>query len=864
MGFTEMHGWLSAVAVLLQLAVGIYAFRASRRMGTRKIGWLLLGAFAFLGLIQVFLAFPSDEAAAFWVHSSGREAVLASMSAALLLLAMLHIRRLYAEREAAAMSLQEERNRLQALIDHLPDQIYVKDREGRYVMSNPAHASLLGVGSAGEVVGKTAQDFFSATQAAQFQKDDQRVLDTGVEILNQEASVQDDAGNTRRLLINKVPMRNARGETIGLVGINRDVTGIKAALAEMRASEELYRSLVEVLPQCIIRKDLRGRFTFANPAFCTAVGRSLGDVLGGTDSDLFPPDLAEKYRRDDLHVIQTNRPFEAIEKHVSPKGDKLYVQVVKLPLHGPDGATTGIQAIYWDVTERERAAELAQQHTASMRASIDGMAILDAEGRYIYLNDAHVRVYGYESADQLVGRTWEQLYEADETSRFRETILPRLWERGHWHGEAVGRRRDGVTFPQEVSLSRIVGGGIVCVVRDISDRKAAEQNRLALERKLMETQKLESLGVLAGGIAHDFNNLLTVILGNASLARIGLTNTSPLQSHLESIEKTSLQAADLCKQMLAYAGRGRLQIQPLDLNRLVEDMDQLLQISINKRVVLKYDFATGLPVIEADPSQLRQVLLNLVINASEAIGDRSGVISIRTGIMRADRAYLTETYLSPDLAEGSYVFVEVADNGCGMNAETKARVFDPFFTTKFTGRGLGLAAVLGIVRRHRGAMKVYSEVGRGTTFKFLLPCNEAIARAILDQTRTLPEWRGSGTVLVVDDEETVRSITAQLLESLGFRVLLAPDGREGVRMFREHAADITLVILDMTMPHMNGEEAFTEMRRIRGDARVLLVSGYSEEDATSRFAGKGLAGFLQKPFRTDELREKMREILAPA
>jgi CheY-like chemotaxis protein len=313
--------------------------------------------------------------------------------------------------------------------------------------------------------------------------------------------------------------------------------------------------------------------------------------------------------------------------------------------------------------------------------------------------------------------------------------------------------------------------------------------------------------------------------------------------------------------MLAYSGRGHFVIQKLNLNLLVEEMTQLLRISIAKKVIMKFDLADNLPPIEADATQIRQVLMNLIINASEAIGEKSGVISIRTGVMRADRAYLSEAYLSPDLPEGDYVYLEVADSGCGMNVATKAKIFDPFFTTKFTGRGLGLAAVLGIVRGHNGVLKVYSEVARGSTFKMLLPCANSGTAELKPPDTSAGNWRGAGTILVVDDEESVRIIAARMLELFGFTVLLAADGRQGVETFRENKDKISAVILDMTMPHLNGEEAFREIRRIRADAKVLLVSGYNEQDATDRFAGKGLDGFLQKPFKPDELRDKLKAIL---
>jgi CheY-like chemotaxis protein len=370
---------------------------------------------------------------------------------------------------------------------------------------------------------------------------------------------------------------------------------------------------------------------------------------------------------------------------------------------------------------------------------------------------------------------------------------------------------------------------------------------------------------LAGGIAHDFNNLLVGILGNAGLALMELTPESPARYTIEQIEVAGQRAAELARQMLAYSGKGRFVIQRLNLNAVVEEMTHLLQVSIAKNVVLKYNFAPALPAVEADATQLRQVVMNLVVNASEAIGSRSGVITITTGAMHADRSYLNEIYTAPDLPEGDYVYLEIADTGSGMDAETREKVFDPFFTTKFTGRGLGLAAVLGIVRGHQGAIKVYSEPGRGTTFKVLLPCASGDLEANpapLASSKVETSFPAGGLVLVIDDDETVRNVTARILREFGLTALLAADGRTGLEMFRRHASEISCVLLDLTMPNPSGEEVFREIRRTKRSVRVILMSGYNEQDATNRFAGKGLAGFLQKPFTPKDLRKKLEAALA--
>ncbi len=399
---------------------------------------------------------------------------------------------------------------------------------------------------------------------------------------------------------------------------------------------------------------------------------------------------------------------------------------------------------------------------------------------------------------------------------------------------------------------------VLAIHRDITKRKRAEEERHKLEQQLLHAQKLESLGVLAGGIAHDFNNILTTIIGNADLALMRINRESPAVENLHRIEQASSQAADLAKQMLAYSGKGKFVVQNLDMNRLLEDMLHMLEVSISKKAVLRFNLTKPLPPVEADATQIRQIIMNLIINASEAIGDRSGVIAVTTGCMDCDDSYLKDVWLDENLTDGLYVYLEISDSGCGMDKDTMTKLFDPFFTTKFTGRGLGMAAVLGIVRGHRGAIKVYSEPGKGSTFKILLPASSRPAE-IFNCDSAKDEWQGSGAALLVDDEETVRGIGAEMLKELGFTVVTANDGRQALEVFKSRN-DIGFIILDLTMPHMDGEQCFRELRRLKPDVKVIMSSGYNEQEVTQKFVGKGLAGFIQKPYKFSTLKEAIRNI----
>lgn len=400
------------------------------------------------------------------------------------------------------------------------------------------------------------------------------------------------------------------------------------------------------------------------------------------------------------------------------------------------------------------------------------------------------------------------------------------------------------------------------VAFDITERKRLENERLNLEKQLFHAQKMESLGVLAGGIAHDFNNILTSIVGNTDLALMRLNPESPVIDNLKRVEKSAVRATDLAKQMLAYSGKGKFVVESIDLNRLVEEMGHMLQVSISKKAVLRFNLAQPLPSIEADATQIRQVVMNLVINASEAIGDKSGVIAITTGCINCDRNYLKNVWLNSGIPEGLYVYLEIADTGCGMDKETQIKMFDPFFTTKFTGRGLGMAAVQGIVRGHKGAIKVYSELGKGSSFKVLLPASELPAELFNGTTKDVL-FSGEGTVLLVDDEETVLAIGGEMLREIGFTVITAKDGREALDAYKAHPG-LFCVILDLTMPHVDGEQAFRELKMLDPDVKVIMSSGYSEYEVTQKFAGKGLAGFIQKPYKISELRGALASIVEDA
>ena len=494
---------------------------------------------------------------------------------------------------------------------------------------------------------------------------------------------------------------------------------------------------------------------------------------------------------------------------------------------------------------------------AIVEFSEDAIVSKNLNGIILTWNKSAERMYGYSPSD-VIGKPISILL-PDDRSNEEAQILDRLR-----HGERVQHfettriRKDGKIIHVSLAISPIFGEdgqilGASHVARDITERKQFEE-------QLRQTQRLESLGVLAGGIAHDFNNLLTGVLGNASLATELLPAGSAVQPFLRDITKATQRLSDLTRQLLAYSGKGTIALAPVNISELVQEISALIQSSIPKAVQVRLQLDEHVPPVHADPSQLQQVIMNLIINGAEAVPtDEIGSVTVSTSSQLVDEPYISTVFSPGEIHAGQYVCLEVHDTGKGIDLENLSRIFDPFFTTKTKGRGLGLAAVLGIVQSHKGAIKVYSQSGKGSTFKILLPALIQTEPARLSSMRE--DLRGSATVLVVDDEEVIRRVAKAALELYGYRVVLAEDGEQGVELYERMSQEIQVIVLDWMMPRMNGEEAFRRLRLIRPDVRVILTSGYSDSEAMSKFAGKDLAGFLKKPYSAVGLGEMVKRAL---
>lgn len=520
------------------------------------------------------------------------------------------------------------------------------------------------------------------------------------------------------------------------------------------------------------------------------------------------------------------------------------------------GSVSDMASLIIQGAEQRRIKKELELKSLAIEAAVDGMAILDAQQTFTYVNHAHAAIYGYENPCELVGKSWRVLYSDKDLQRFDLELMPRFQGEGRLRTEAVGKKRDGSLFPQEISLTALSGGGLICVCQDITETKK-------LQRELLQSQKMEAIGQLAGGIAHDFNNLLTGILGCTGLLRMTQEKNPEVLQAVDTIESAAQRASQLTTKLLGFARKGKHQNVPVDMHSTIEETLLLLRRTIEKNIVIVQRLMAPSPYILGDPTQLQQIVLNLAINARDAMspdiaGHDGGELTIETRIVDGTGV----SNLDPEREVGRFLELCVSDTGCGIPAEDRERIFEPFYTTKPPGRGtgMGLAMVYGIVKNHDGLIQVDSSLGKGTSFRLYFPCLDAEAATSLRKPPQLPRT-GQGHILVVDDHNIVRNITTKMLRSLGYRVITAKDGTEAVEYYRENGGNIDLVILDMVMPRMGARECLRCLKAINPNVLAILSTGYVNNNHVQEIMNEGMVGFIQKPYQLNQLSEVVAAVL---
>jgi two-component system cell cycle sensor histidine kinase/response regulator CckA len=637
--------------------------------------------------------------------------------------------------------------------------------------------------------------------------------------------------------------------------------------------------LLESIGTWIMEFDGSGGMVYSSGLSEAILGFTPEEVMG-PDGIQFHPDDVAKVIEVGMKVRETGGPITNELRMRHKLGHWVWIASTLAGWVPTDDESFQTIAFARDITALKTAEAAKSESEARYRVvsemSYDVITEANEAGRITYVGPGIEEVLGF-TANEMIALEPFELVHPDDRDRVRAQYAaelvdmaaastgptrhrPRLLEfrLRHRDGSWLWFESVGVTYPRSDGETRYLS-----VNRNVTERRIAEHERQELQQGMQRAQKLESLGVLAGGIAHDFNNLLTPILGEAALGMQDLPKDSPVRERFQKIQRAAVQAAALTNQMLAYAGKEPLRTELLDISKLIGEMRELITSAIPRETTLDFHLASDLPAVEGEAAQLSQIVLNLVTNGAESIGDGIGTITVRTGEIDF-KALPPKTLFAEEMLPGRHVFLDVTDTGSGMDAETCARIFEPFFSTKFTGRGLGLAVVAGIVKSHRGAIEVDSQPDSGTCFRVLLPTvSGSPAETIRSPERAaIDAWRTSGTVLVIDDDDGVRDLAEDILSGIGMHVLTATDGHSGAKQFALYADSIRMVLLDRTMPATSCADTLRAIRAVRADAKIVLVSGYSKERATADLAGLAVDGFIKKPFNPATLVTCIHELIS--
>jgi two-component system, cell cycle sensor histidine kinase and response regulator CckA len=779
------------------------------------------------------------------------------------------------ETEKERCRASEEKYRL--ITEHMRDVVWQTTPDLVITYVTPSVKRLLGY-EPQEIVGRHLTDLLTTVGRELVQNRYPEIMsrlaahqdfDTEVSVVEQ---IRND-GTTVWTEVITVPAFDSAGQFIGFQGVTRDVSKRVEHEEALRASAEKYRNLVESISDVIFEIDANGVVTYISPVVRNGFGYEVGDFIGKTFLEfVHPEDIDLLMKRFSELTKGVEYPLEY--RVVSKSGEVRHVRTYTKPII-KENIFEGARGTLIDITASKRAEENLRQSEDKFNKAFslnpDAITITRlVDGVFESVNEGFKQLSGY-AEEEVIGKTALEL-NIWVNNEDRNRLIEALKAEGrvdNFQAPFLTKGGDiwyGLLSATIIALNKVEH--ILLVTKNITERKRMEEERLKMERKLLHAQKLESLGVMAGGIAHDFNNQLAVVLGNLELALTDQTLDPETLLVIESAVGGARRSAELSRQMQVYTGNILYFPVDIDLNELLNRNPGLLQSTVSKYVTLNFETSGALPIIKGDAKQFQRLVMNILVNASEAISDKDGNVTLRTGFMDCDSAYLRRSRLEEKPAPGRFVFLEVSDTGCGMDAQTIRKLFDPFFSTKFTGRGLGMAEVMGTIKGLQGAIIVESEVGKGTTVRLLFPALEKAPASpvqVMDLVETkapaLETVNRRKTILVVEDEVGVRNLVVRRLDLLSYDSIIAEDGEEGVRVFRERMNEIDLVMLDYKMPKMNGVEAFGELIRIKPNVKVILSSGYTEDVVMESFPGQRPACVLHKPYNMTDLKDQLDILL---
>jgi PAS domain S-box-containing protein len=760
-------------------------------------------------------------------------------------------------RQSLANKQLEELERLYATA---PIGLGFLDTELRYVRVNERLAQINGA-TVQAHIGRRLADIVPEV-AASLGGVYREAIATGTAVIERELRASTPAlpGVQRDWQVSVYPLKHPDGTVLGVTIVVSDITERKRLNDELKRQEMLLRLVIDAIPGLVVYVDSDHRYRFANRAYGEWFQRPASDFEGREVAEVLGDASFEAVRKSmDRALAGEEVDFESHIRYADRERD---VHLNYVPDWGSDGVVRGMVALVQDVTEQKRAERALRDSEERFRRMVEiageGIWMVDTRARTNFVNNRMASILGY-TKEEMLGRPCPDFLDPEERDRGwrdfeackKRDIGPQEYRFRHKDGSIVWLDVTGSAMFDDTGRFT----GILAMCTDVTERKKNEQ-------QLRQTQRLESLGILAGGVAHDFNNLLTTIMGNASLVLETLDHGSPYRMMLQDVITGSERAAQLTRQLLAYAGRDQGKLQSLDVAAAAGELVPLLTASIPKMVQLSLELEDGVPLVQADPAQLQQVMMNLVINAAESLPERTpGKVKIGVGRRRLQPEDYRDAVVPIEANDREYVSFSVTDNGSGMDAATQARIFDPFFSTKFHGRGLGLSAVLGIVKGHGGTLTLRTAPEKGSAFTVLLPASQD-ARRVGTPALALPgrTAAGIGTILFVDDEPALRTVAQRTLEQHGYGVLLAENGRQAIDVLAAHP-EVRAVVLDLAMPVMSGDAAGPMMRSLRPDVPLILSSGYSEGDALERVGQGVVAAFLEKPYPSTVLVAKLEEVL---
>jgi two-component system cell cycle sensor histidine kinase/response regulator CckA len=761
--------------------------------------------------------------------------------------------------------LARQREELEMILDSVPALIFYKDKENRMVHVNRGTVETIGKPKQ-EIEGRSCFELFP-DKAEDYWTNDQEVMASGHAKRNIIESLETSEG-TKWVQTDKIPLKDKKGNIVGVIGFAIDITARKRVEDALRQSEERHRSLVNNLPIAVYRNTPgpKGKFLMANPSFLKMFGlKSEGELKGIAVADTYMKAEERKVFSNDLLAKGS---VDGVELQLRKKdGTSFWASITARVVNDENGNKAYFDCSIVDITERKRAQEALEEERNLLRTILDNVPdyiyVKDMESRYVVSNSAHVRFLKKTRPEEVVGKTVfelfpEQLaaeyYEDDqEVIRSGEPILNKEEPTLDLKDEMAWNQTTKV--PLRDSSGKVIG--LVGIARDITERKQAEEEKGKLQAQLLEAQKMEAIATLAGGMAHNFNNLLMGIMGNASLMLLETDPNDHNYERLKNIEKSVQGGSKLTNQLLGYARKGGYEIKPLNLNRVVQETSETFDLT-RKEIRVHQELAEDLFTIKADQGQIEQVLLNLYVNAADAMPGGGDLFLKTTNVTHEDMSSKPSSVKS-----GNYVLLTVTDAGVGMDTKTMEHIFDPFFTTKRMGRGtgLGLASVYGIIEAHGGYIDVNSRKGHGTTFSIYLPASPENQHIKEDKKLPKKLLKGQETILLVDDEEMILDVGKEFLTLLGYRVLGAGSGKDAIGLYREKKDKIDMVLLDMIMPDMGGGETYDRLKEINPEIKVLLASGYSLDGGAKEIVERGCDGFIQKPFNMEELSRRIREVL---